>query len=229
MLQCQMDRTLERHKNNNKLAPSYLVLDRDIAKLRAIAEWFSRDFNRADVFRLDGNPNIQVQQTEVFMERTQLVSIGERKLYIICDASTMTQAAQNKILKTLEDTTNDIFLLLATNDDAILSTIKSRCVVIYPDPSPASPIPANILESASKILFECKSLDDALSFIPLLVAKENFAYTLLAFNQLVNTPRFTIAKRNAILKRLAIINRNTKANCNAQNAFDMLLMEIFIK
>ena len=59
---------------------------------------------------------------------------GERKIYIINDFDTMSPVLQNKLLKTLEEPPeNTIFFLGATNESAVLATIKSRCQHVHVD------------------------------------------------------------------------------------------------
>lgn len=230
------DKTLEAHLKNGTIVSSYLLIDRDILKLQSIAKWFSGNYNTADIFSLEGTPNIKVDETEEFIAKAHLASIGNQKLFIICDAATMTHAAQNKILKTIEDApARTTFMLLASSDATILNTIKSRCVIIYPDPIypsltetalfESNPNTGAIFEAVEKLLTQCKTLDDALPHLPLLTKKENLRITLIAFNH--HSSKLTIPKRDAILKKLAILNRNIVAGCNAQNAFDLLLMELF--
>jgi len=227
--------TLVTHIKNNTVAPSYLLIDRDILKLREIAKWFASNYNPADVFHLEDTPSIKVKETEEFIAKAHLAAVGGKKLFIICDAATMTIAAQNKTLKTIEDTPADTtFLLLASSETTILNTIKSRCVIIYPAPvnpsltekalMDANPQSQKIFDAVLKVLTQCKTLDDALPHLPLLTKKENFPITLIAINQ--HASELDIKKRHTVLKTLAQINRNTTAGCNHTNAFDILLMEI---
>ena len=54
--------------------------------------------------------------------------ISDKKVYIIDNADTMTTEAQNCLLKTLEEPPEYItIILICTNEDNLLSTIKSRC------------------------------------------------------------------------------------------------------
>lgn len=56
---------------------------------------------------------------------------GKRKIYIINEAEKMNQQAQNALLKTLEEPPEyAVILLLTTNLEEMLQTIKSRCVVL---------------------------------------------------------------------------------------------------
>ncbi len=53
------------------------------------------------------------------------------KVYIIPEADKMTEQAQNALLKTIEEPpTYAVILLLTENPDQLLSTIKSRCVML---------------------------------------------------------------------------------------------------
>jgi len=259
------DPTLEKHLKSNRIAPSYLIIDADIVKTRKVAEWFSTHYNPADIFWLtnDQTNSIQVKETQEFISQSNLSAVGERgKLMIICDASNMTTPAQNKILKTIEDAQTDTFIIIASNENKILNTIKSRCVIIYPNPhyvtinvdltntslSKIIPIKTTltikrkiesnsnsqkIFESIYRILFESKTLDDALTHIPTINSKDNLPITLTAFSILLKqdlsqtNPCFTLSKHNAILKALTQVNRNIASNCNPTNAFDLLLIALF--
>ena len=54
---------------------------------------------------------------------------GPYKVYIVPDADLMNVQAQNAILKTIEEPPEyAVFLLLTTNADSLLPTIRSRCV-----------------------------------------------------------------------------------------------------
>lgn len=60
--------------------------------------------------------------------------ISEKKVYIIDEADTMTTEAQNCLLKTLEEPPQYItIILICTNEDNLLSTIKSRCTRMHFD------------------------------------------------------------------------------------------------
>ena len=70
--------------------------------------------------------------------RNMQVKIAEKpinsnyKVYLINDAELMTQEAQNCLLKTLEEPTEYIVIILITsNENKVLNTIKSRCMKLY--------------------------------------------------------------------------------------------------
>ena len=56
---------------------------------------------------------------------------AERKVYLIYDAGSMNLAAQNAMLKLLEEPPSfDVFLLLTDSADRLLETVRSRCVTL---------------------------------------------------------------------------------------------------
>ena len=60
--------------------------------------------------------------------------ISESKVYIIDNAETMTKEAQNCLLKTLEEPPEYVtIILLGTNEESFLTTIRSRCTKIHFD------------------------------------------------------------------------------------------------
>lgn len=68
---------------------------------------------------------------------------ASHKIYIIPDAEKMTPAAQNALLKTLEEPPSyAVLLLLADGTDSFLPTIMSRCVTL-----PLRPVPEKEVEN----------------------------------------------------------------------------------
>ena len=58
--------------------------------------------------------------------------ISNKKVYIINDADKMTTEAQNCLLKTLEEPPEySTIILIGSNENMFLSTIKSRCMIIH--------------------------------------------------------------------------------------------------
>lgn len=62
----------------------------------------------------------------------ELPIVSDRKVYIIDDSEFMTKDAQNCLLKTLEEPPEFVtIILIVSNENLILNTIKSRCLKIY--------------------------------------------------------------------------------------------------
>ena len=72
---------------------------------------------------------------------------GKYKIYIIQEAEKLTVQAQNAILKTIEEPPEyAIILLLTTNEQSFLDTIRSRCVLLQLKPVPDEQVKAYLME-----------------------------------------------------------------------------------
>ena len=71
----------------------------------------------------------QIRQMQVKILEKPIVS--DKKVYIINDAENMTKEAQNCLLKTLEEPPEyAIIILIGSNENSFLNTIRSRCTKI---------------------------------------------------------------------------------------------------
>ena len=79
----------------------------------------------------DGN-SIKIEQIRFMQKKIQEKPIlSNKKVYIINDAETMTVEAQNCLLKTLEEPPEfATIILIGSNENAFLATIKSRCMIL---------------------------------------------------------------------------------------------------
>ena len=72
---------------------------------------------------------------------------GSRKVAIVDDADTMTEAGANSFLKTLEEPPDRaVLFLIASNLDALLPTIRSRCQLVRFSPLPIAEVKAMLIE-----------------------------------------------------------------------------------
>ena len=76
--------------------------------------------------------SIKIEQVREVIERTMYRPFeGRRRVTIIDDADALMPAAQNALLKTLEEPpSSSIFILVTSRPDALLPTVRSRCVQI---------------------------------------------------------------------------------------------------
>lgn len=94
----------------------------------------------------------------------ELPNDGERKVYLIRDAGSMNAAAQNALLKMLEEPPAFVsFVLLAESDRQLLDTVRSRCVIINLNGSEAPP-DEDILELSGRFA-QLLSRGDALELL----------------------------------------------------------------
>lgn len=80
----------------------------------------------------DGN-SVKIEQIRYIQRKIQEKPIiSDKKVYIINDADKMTTEAQNCLLKTLEEPPEySTIILIGSNENMFLSTIKSRCMIIH--------------------------------------------------------------------------------------------------
>ncbi|HOD93141.1 MAG TPA: DNA polymerase III subunit delta' C-terminal domain-containing protein [Clostridia bacterium] len=82
---------------------------------------------------LQSDKAITVEDIRTLVADTQLMPFqNKRKIYIIHNADTMTDQAQNAFLKTLEEPPSyAYFILTVTNSEQLIDTILSRTVILY--------------------------------------------------------------------------------------------------
>ena len=70
----------------------------------------------------------QIRSIKTFLGQKSVES--EKKIVLISDAHLLNEAASNCLLKTLEEPSNGIFILLTSNLNLLLDTIISRCQLV---------------------------------------------------------------------------------------------------
>ena len=149
---------LETSIKNNKVSHSYLFVGMSGIGKKMIAKEFAKAIlclsenkycnncksciefdsnNNPDFFCLepDGN-SIKIDMIRELQKNIQEKPIiSSRKVYIINDADKMTKDAQNCLLKTLEEPPEFAsIILVGENENEILATIKSRCMILHFNP-----------------------------------------------------------------------------------------------
>lgn len=136
------------------ISHSYLFLGTDGIGKKIIAKEFSKNIlcnntkdetctcksctcfisaNHPDFYIInEDGTSIKIEQIRNITEKViEKPIISEKKVYIINDADKMTKEAQNCLLKTLEEPPEYVvIILISSNENVILNTIKSRCMSI---------------------------------------------------------------------------------------------------
>lgn len=83
----------------------------------------------------EGN-TLKIDQIREFQKKVvEKPILSDKKIYIINDSDKMTKEAQNCLLKTLEEPPEFVtIILLGEDENAYLSTIKSRCMILHFEP-----------------------------------------------------------------------------------------------
>ena len=119
----------------------------DVMWLMPQAELVARGLlSRAD---LEAAPSkeIRVDEVRALAKRLSLAVLrGRRKIAVVTPADAINERAQNTLLKTLEEPPPaTTFLLVSSNPDVLLPTIRSRCARVQLGPVPEELIAARLL------------------------------------------------------------------------------------
>ena len=114
----------ERITNNNH--PDLLIIEPD--SLLATKSLGSFDLektikNGSEIIKI-----AQIRNIKTFLGQKSINS--EKKIVLIIDAHLLNEAASNCLLKTLEEPSNGIFILLTSKLNLLLDTIISRCQIV---------------------------------------------------------------------------------------------------
>lgn len=145
---------LEKIVQSKNVLHSYLFLGKEGIGKKQIAKEFAKKIlcieskeddckcKSCTCFITNNHPDVQIinEESETIKIATirefiksvyEKPILSEKKIFIINDADKMTKEAQNSLLKTLEEPPEYIvIILIASNADMLLTTIKSRCTKI---------------------------------------------------------------------------------------------------
>ena len=222
------------------------------------------DFDNCDsCIKFDANSNpdfsiivpdgksIKIEQIRNLQARIVEKPISSsKKVYIIDDADTMTEESQNCLLKTLEEPPEyAMIILIASNENRMLQTIKSRCVIIRFEDLTNEEILQILHTNDQDIIMLCEgsvakaddisekremfaqlkiiadylsknSLIDVLNNSDLLYSSKDDIMTLIDF---LNIIFFEKAKENIKYSKAISIIEKTKKKILANNNYDMCI------
>ena len=110
-------------KNNH---PDFLIIEP--ASLLATKSSGSFDLDKTIKSGSDIIKIAQIRNIKTFLSQKSINS--EKKIVLIVDAHLLNEAASNCLLKTLEEPSNGIFILLTSKLNLLLDTIISRCQIV---------------------------------------------------------------------------------------------------
>ena len=114
----------ERITNNNH--PDFLIIEPD--SLLATKSSGSFDLEKKIKSGSEIIKIAQIRNIKTFLSQKSINS--EKKIVLIIDAHLLNEAASNCLLKTLEEPSNGIFILLTSKLNLLLDTIISRCQIV---------------------------------------------------------------------------------------------------
>ena len=114
----------ERITNNNH--PDFLIIEPDSLLATKSSESF--DIEKKVKSGYEIIKIAQIRNIKTFLSQKSINS--EKKIVLIIDAHLLNEAASNCLLKTLEEPSNGIFILLTSKLNLLLDTIISRCQIV---------------------------------------------------------------------------------------------------
>ncbi len=114
----------ERITNNNH--PDFLIIEPDSllsTKSSGSSELEKTIKSGSEIIKI-----AQIRNIKTFLSQKSINS--EKKIVLIIDAHLLNEAASNCLLKTLEEPSNGIFILLTCKLNLLLNTIISRCQIV---------------------------------------------------------------------------------------------------
>ena len=112
--QCSFNDRIEEHINNH---PDFLIIEPTSLLESKVSKSGSEIIKVA-----------QIRNIKSFLGQKSITS--EKKIVLITDAHLLNEAASNCLLKTLEEPSNGIFILLTSKLNILLDTIISRCQMV---------------------------------------------------------------------------------------------------
>ncbi len=113
-------------KINHNNHPDFLIIEPDSlleANQSKITDLKKKTTSRSEIIKIS-----QIRNIKTFLGQKSISS--EKKIVLIVDAHLLNEAASNCLLKTLEEPSNGIFILLTSKLNFLLDTITSRCQII---------------------------------------------------------------------------------------------------
>ncbi|AIQ94197.1 DNA polymerase III subunit delta' [Prochlorococcus sp. MIT 0604] len=114
----------ERITNNNH--PDFLIIEPD--SLLATKSSGGADLEKTMKSGSEIIKIAQIRNIKTFLSQKSINS--EKKIVLIIDAHLLNEAASNCLLKTLEEPSNGIFILITSKLNLLLDTIISRCQIV---------------------------------------------------------------------------------------------------
>jgi len=167
----------EKITNNNH--PDFLIVEPD--SLLAAKNSVSSDREKTIKSGSEFIKIAQIRNIKTFLSQKSINS--QKKIVLIIDAHFLNEAASNCLLKTLEEPSNGIFILLTSKLTLLLDTIISRCQIVrFPSFS------SKKIKSILKEYFDTSQLN---------------LNTKLKFEDLINSAN---GSPNQLLKNIEILN-----------------------
>lgn len=185
----------------------------------------------------EGKREITVEQARTLRSDAYIrPNEGRRKVYLIYPADSMNPAAQNALLKVLEEGPEyAAFLLLAAEPGRLLETVRSRCEQLCLQPEESKPDPEQMekAETLANLLLTGDELEVAEGLVTLeqQKLKSGQLADLLTLTERCVTRQLVRQPRRAarLLRALKVCRENSVYNPGSGHTLGWLAAELFRK
>jgi hypothetical protein len=204
-----------------------IVVYRDKDKIDPYINSFTEENHvvKPDIFHIIPEKRVlHIDQIKELIKQISITSTRNR-LFVLYDLDLAGPPAQNSLLKTLEEKKEtDFFLIFATQLELIVTTIRSRCNVIYIDNESQRKISPEIKDFADLLLTQhsISALSHPLVMNMTLEKAIPFLDDLILVIHAHFSTKHGISFLKQVLKTKALIQSN---NLNPQLAIDALLLK----
>ena len=181
--------------------------------------------NHPDLMLFDDTEKLGISEVRKIKDFLNLKPYQAKgQMIVIVAAENLTVEAQNALLKTLEEHSGDVLLLLGAGaEDQLLSTILSRCQVIHlSQPTPNKDILSKFDPDIQKLI--SSSAEERFKFIEKLDDKEQFLFALTNYfrNELRKSPN---DKAASFLQDLLKAEKYASQNVNLRAILEYLMLK----
>lgn len=257
----QIKEMLQKTIKNNKIIHSYMFIGTSLTQKYEYAREFAKTIlcehgniepcdscksciefntdNHPDYIEIELEDGDTIKISQIRKMQAKILEkpiISQRKVYIIKDADLMTKEAQNCLLKTLEEPPKFVtIILLANNENLLLTTIKSRCLKISfkeEDEKTLTEDEKELFDELEKIFSNIENYNilDVLGKLDILYKNKEKIYKILDY---INIILFNKSKKNVkyieYIQYVEETKNRLKSNANYDMTIDRLLLNIFKK
>lgn len=164
---------------------SCLIISPDVAKREEEAEKkitsLGLSKNHSNVLWFGEDEKLGIEQSRKIKDFLSLKPYqGKSQAIVILTAENLTDPAQNALLKTLEEPSQDVTIILGVGaEDQLLPTIVSRCTVSNLQQAPTSDVGSQFQDEIKKLVGS--SIEERFKFIEKLEEKEEFLHELVHY------------------------------------------------
>ncbi len=202
-------------------------LDQRILEIEKIMTKYNFSKNRPNMLWID-DEKVGIAQAKLIRDHFSLKPFeGSSSAAVIIQADSMTQEAQNSLLKTIEELKEENLIILGSSSEtSLVPPIVSRCFLIYPQTS----------QSSQKLKFQedinqlkQMNIESRFVFIEKLNDKESFLNELEYFFQqsLQKSPDQSSQKDNIhFLEKILEAQKWAQQNVNIRAVLEYLMLEM---